>query len=344
MRKLNAQKSWGVTLACAGALLLMFVGPIPRLVGVAASAATGPITIKVGFSPGPGEPLAVAGDRFASDVGKFSNGAMTVNVYPGGQLGGEAEMVQAVSDGNLTMAIVNTGTMVRYEKNLGMLQLPFLANTPEGLLKAANSKVVQQLIAGLPSKSGLRVLAFLEGTPRDLVMRDKPIRTVADLKGMKIRALQSPITVAFVQAIGAVPVALPVTQVYQALQTGLIDGSDSTPTDAAGLSYAEVAKYCIKLHWTATPYSVVIGEKTWQGLTPSQQEIIKRAITDVTSYEATLQRTALANAYGQLQAKGMTLITPDINGFRAAAEQAYSLTWNTEFGKTAIETMRSAAR
>lgn len=181
-------------------------------------------------------------DVFKKQIEAKSGGRIKVELYPNSQLGGTREMVEAVQMGNLEMTTPATSVLAGFEKRMQILDLPFLFKSKEAAFGALDGKLGDE-ISKMLLPQGFVVLGFFENGYRHISNNRKPIKTPADLKGLKIRTMENPMHIAYFKALGANPTPMNFGEVYTALQQKTIDGQENPVAIVYDNKFYEVQKY-----------------------------------------------------------------------------------------------------
>ncbi|MEO7243365.1 MAG: TRAP transporter substrate-binding protein [Variovorax sp.] len=242
---------------------------------VAASAvgAQSPLVVKVGTSiAGENHPLVITVGRWAQLVKQRSKGRIDIQLFPSGQLGGEVEMAEALRLGSLE-ATANTLTVFsRWVPEAEVFDLPFLFKDDDHALRVYNGEPGKKLAALFPAQ-GFRVLGFSMAGVRQ-PFGAFPINSPDDVKGRKMRVIQSPLHIAIWKSVGANPTPIPAPEIYNALQTKLVDFADNTKTNFVNQKWNEVAPYFSVLSHVYAIGGMFVSERWWQRLTPADQKIL----------------------------------------------------------------------
>jgi tripartite ATP-independent transporter DctP family solute receptor len=254
---------------------------------------------------------------FADAVSRISNGNVTVELFPGGQLFTQEGQQDALRSGNLDIAYSGPNWLAEFVPYMSMFAAPYMFTSYDHMSSTFNGPIGEQIFDDVAAQTGLRPLgAFYLGT-RQVNLRDigREVMTPADMEGVKLRMPNSPTWLFMGEALGANPTPLAFTEVYLGLQTGTIDGQDNPlPTDRNAKFY-EVTKYIVLTDHYINPIFPTINEAKWQSLTPSQQEAVKLALEEARQFvdDANLQQEAELLAF--FEGEGMTIITPDKQAF-----------------------------
>jgi tripartite ATP-independent transporter DctP family solute receptor len=310
---------FGPTLSAALTVLLLGVG--------AAAACDAPKhTFSLGLvqAPDPGHPSYAAAELFKKDVEEKTNCAIQINIFAGGQLGGDREMFEAIVVGTQDIGFISPAPISTFTSALDGLSLPWLFGGDLQLMREAlQGKPGDLLREAVDKDTNTRTLSFIYSPFRDFVSV-KPIGSNEVLQGLKLRTMQSALNVATFKAIGTNPTPIPFPEVYGALQTGVVDGFE---TDVVGMysgKFHEVAKYITKSgHFNNVPL-IVMNQGDWDSLDPELQAKMQESAeaAGTLSYERSV---AQVEEYTQkLKDAGVTFSTIDIDALRKATAGVYA--------------------
>ncbi|RVQ69729.1 TRAP transporter substrate-binding protein [Croceicoccus ponticola] len=211
--------------------------------------------------------------RYLSDR---TGGRLGVKVYAGGQLGSETDTLEIASFGGLDLTRVNFAPLNSIEPMTLPFSLPFLFQSVDHMRKVVDSPLGDEVLASLESHD-LIGLAIYDSGARSFYNTRGPIRSPADMKGLKLRVPQSDLYVAMVNALGANAVPIPLNEVYQALQQGVIDGAENNWPSFVTARHYEVAKYYSLTHHLLTPEALVMSKQRYTRLSPSDRTLVREA-------------------------------------------------------------------
>jgi tripartite ATP-independent transporter DctP family solute receptor len=266
-------------------------------------------------------------DRYFQElVEKKSKGQILVEFYPGSQLGPITEMYQAVKTGAQHMATSAVGEFVSFWPKLATVDLPYLYRDQKHLVKVAekfSSLVDQEKMA---AKIGMRILGVRIRTSRHLTTKF-PVNRLEDIKGLKLRIPQSPVSMALWKALGTAPMVIPGKEIYTSLATGVVDAQEN-PLDAIYLpKFYEQTKYCALTAHKTELVPVVVNNKWWKSLKAAQRKLIQDAL-DKSNQMAWKLSVESEEEFKQLLIKvGMQFTEPDLAPFREKAKTIWG-----EFG------------
>ncbi len=262
--------------------------------------AQAPRTIRFG-SPQPAASLynkAIV--MFADEAAKLSGGKIKVEVFPGSELGGVAEMLSSVQAGALGMTIAVPAWYSNYIKPMDLFTLPYLVSSPERLKAGLDGDIGRQ-VAALSGPAGFHIAgSFLMGG-RHIVNKVRAIRSPADVAGLKLRVINSQVYLQAFRALGANPVALDPAELYLALQQGVVDGFAYPLPDILDAKLNEVAGH-VTLDSHVTDFFVASMNKAlWDGMSPEEQGIVTQAMKTAADWQWGEQPRVIEQALSKLR-------------------------------------------
>jgi len=277
--------------------------PAMLLVGTA-SAEIRETTLKFASANNKGHPQVTGMEKFAEIVKDKSGGKIEVKLFPGGVLGGDVQTVSALQGGVVEMLVLNAGILASNVKAFGAVDLPFLFNSGEEADKVMDGPFGKSLSDKLPD-TGLVGLAYWELGFRNLTNNRHPVTKLEDIKGLKIRTLQSPIPIELFNSLGANAVPLPYTELYTALETGTVDGQENPAANILNAKFFEVQKYMTVTRHQYNPQIVLISKVFWDKLNDEEKAVLQSAATEARDYQRTVSREVDAKAMAEIKATGM---------------------------------------
>lgn len=211
-------------------------------------------------------------EKFAQDLEKNSDGRMTVDIYPANQLGKEADMAQQIESGTLDFAVLSNGTMSSLSESINGWFMPFLFNDLQSAADAASSASAQQMMKDLEVKNMVGYGVFFAGQRH--ILSSKPLETLADFKGLKIRIPGSPVFESYYKAIHAGPASMPLPEVYTSLSTGVIDAVDTDLNAAVSQKFYEAANVLTMSGHIVFPEVVIGSKKAVDAMSEEDRKIV----------------------------------------------------------------------
>jgi len=257
------------------------------LMGLALSASmllAADYVIKFSHVVSPNTPKGKAADYFAKRVEELSNGRIKVEVYPNAQLGKDKVILRKMKFNTVQMAAPSFSKFTGLVPQLGLFDLPFLFKSEQHLHKVLDGEVGQKLL-DMVTKKGYVALAYWDNGFKQLTDSKRPLIKPEDCKGLKFRVMSSKVLIEQFKALGAIPVVLPFSEVYSALQQGVVDGQENTISNIYTKKFYEVQKYMTMSNHGYLGYMVVMSKKFWNKLPDDLKAVVKKAIREATTKE-----------------------------------------------------------
>ncbi len=245
---------------------------------------------------------------------------LEARIYPANQLGEERAVVEGMQLGaGATIHIGGTAIHNNFNKRMGVCDLPFMWRNYEHAHHVLDGKV-GEILAAEHEKLGLRVLGWQDSWGyRNVITTKKEIKKPEDLKGLKIRTIQTPTYVAALNAMGANATPMAFGEVYTSLQTGVLDGFEHSSAVAYTGKFYEVAKYITLTEHLFGPTVTVISKKEWDGYTDKEKQVVADAAKLAQDVNRSLSVQRDRESLEKLRAKGMIINPIDKSGFIKAA-------------------------
>lgn len=295
--------------------------------------------LTLGHGAAPGNPRHEAAVKFADTVKSKTNGRFEIQVAHSAQLGDDAAMITALRSGTLDISANSQGAMANVVPEYAALGLPFLFTDIQKAWQLLDGPVGEELAKRTAGK-GMVVLGYWDNGIRHVSNAKRPIKVPADLKGLKIRTPPDTMTMDIMQALGADPQQIKFSELYVALQQGVVDGQENPLTNIASAKLYEVQKYLsLTGHkYEANPF--VMGKRSWDKLSAADQKVFTEAASEATQLQRKLSKEADEKLVAELKAKGVQIDTVDRKAFVDATKSVYTK-WSTgstgEFVKRVIE-------
>jgi tripartite ATP-independent transporter DctP family solute receptor len=203
-----------------------------------------------------------------------TDGRLTIKVYDSAQLGEEKDTIEQTQFGALDMNRINLAPLNQVAPETIALGMPFLFRSVEHMHQVLDGPIGEEVLAAM-EPHGLIGLAFYDSGSRSFYNSKHPINTVDDLKGMKLRVIQSDVFIAMVEALGGNPTPMPFGEVFSAIQTGVVEGAENNWPSYWSTRHYEVAKFYSLTEHSMTPEMLVMSKMTWDTLTPEDQQIVR---------------------------------------------------------------------
>lgn len=253
----------------------------------------------------PDHSSSVAMQQFKKEVETASKGTLQIEVFDNMQLGGAQENVTQTRAGTIHMTWVGMAFLSRTVTELEAVSLPFLFPNREVAYKVMDGPVGDLIEAKMADK-GFTSMGFMELGARQVTNSARPIRTMADLKGLKIRMQPNETHLATFRALGANPLAMDIKEVYSAMEQKVIDGHENPYALILTSRFFEVQKHVSNTAHFFDFIAVVANKKKFESLSADHQKIVRSAMTNAINAQRTMATKADAEALAELQKKGMT--------------------------------------
>lgn len=290
------------------------------------AAADGPIVIKLSHVAAKETPKGMAAERFKQLAEERTQGRVKVEVYPNSILYKDKEELEALQLGSVQMLAPSASKFGPLGvKEFEVLDLPFITPDIQAFRAVAYGPVGQDLLRKLEPR-GIKGLALWDAGFR-VITTNKPLHGVADFKGLKIRVTTSKVIEAQKRGLGVLPQGLAFSEVYQALQTGVVDGAETVLSNVYTQKFHEVQKYVTLIHDTHQSYALIANKKFWDGLPPDIRTALEGAVRDTTTYANALAEVEEKEATEKIKAAGkMTIVVPtaaETEALKAASAPVY---------------------
>ena len=240
--------------------------------------------IKFSHVVSPDTPKGKAADYFAKRVEELSNGKIKVYVYPNAQLGGDKAILRKMKFNTVQMAAPSFSKFTGLVPQLGLFDLPFLFKNENHLHKVLDGEVGKKL-RDLVTQKGYVALAYWDNGFKQLTDSKRPLIKPEDCKGLKFRVMSSKVLIEQFKALGAIPVVLPFSEVYSALQQGVVDGQENTISNIYTKKFYEVQRYMTMTNHGYLGYLVVMSKRFWKRLPDNLKKVIIKAMKEATQKE-----------------------------------------------------------
>lgn len=249
---------------------------------LAGSALAGPIVIKFSHVVAENTPKGIAANKFRDLVKEKMGGKVVVEVYPSSQLFGDDKVLEAMLLGDVQMAAPALSKFSRYTKQLQVFDLPFLFKDMAAVDRFQQGEEGQKLLNSL-SKKGLIGLGYIHNGLKQL-SANKPLRVPADIAGLKFRIMASDVLASQFEAVDAVPLKKPFSEVFILLETKAIDGQENTWSNIYSQKYYEVQPYITETNHGLLDYMVVTSAEFWNGLPEDIRTQLKQLLDEAVAY------------------------------------------------------------
>ncbi|WP_027125468.1 TRAP transporter substrate-binding protein [Gelidibacter mesophilus] len=252
--------------------------------------------------------------HMAEDLQQISGGKMTLKIYPNQQLGSERECLELLQIGSLEMTKVSVGTLENFAPKMKIFGLPFLFKNKQHAFNVLDGPIGDELLNDA-EKYWLKGLCYYDAGSRSFYTKNKPIETPKDLKGLKIRVMESVTAMNMVQELGGSPTPISWGELYTSLQQGVVDGAENNPPSFYLSKHYEVCKYYSLDEHTMLPDVLLIGTYFWNSLTEQEQKWLQKAANQSVPYQRKLWENAENEALVALKEAGVAISFPNKTAF-----------------------------
>ncbi|MBD5608198.1 MAG: DctP family TRAP transporter solute-binding subunit [Desulfovibrio sp.] len=290
----------------------------------ASLAVAAPVTLKLGHIAEPENVYGQGADHFAKLVKERSNGEIDIQVFPSSQLGNQRDLVEGLGLGTVDMTLTGTAVMGNFVPEVAVFDLPFIFRDTDHAYKALDT--VGMDLAKKGEDQGMITLAIWENGVRHMTNNKRAVKTPEDMKGLKMRVMEQPVYIEMMKSLGASPTPMAMSELYTALQKGVIDGQENPLGHIATKRFNEVQKHLSLTGHTYAAEPLLISKMAWNKLTPEQQEIVRQAAIDTRDWERQLCRDLEGKFLQQIKDAGTTEVNDDVD--KAAFAKATRPVWD----------------
>ncbi|MAY71521.1 MAG: C4-dicarboxylate ABC transporter substrate-binding protein [Halomonas sp.] len=297
---------------------------------------------------GMGDAIDSDGWAFAQQFKKlvefYSDGELLVDVFPNGQLGSETEMVQGTRIGKLDFAQVGIGNLTPFAPRLGALTMPYAMRSHADAVNVTTGELAEHWNTIAREEAGVHIVSWIYTNFRHLTNSQHAVTELADLEGLKIRVPQDEIMLATYEAWGASPITMSWPEVFTGMQQGVIDGQDNPYIVNYTNRFHEVQDYLTEVHHQYSLQPIMMGLRTYEGLSEEEREIIDRAGMEARLYALQFQLTEASKAKAAMEEAGVEVSTlsDEDEWIRIAQEEVWPQFYDKIGGQEGFEAMQAA--
>jgi TRAP-type transport system periplasmic protein len=272
--------------------------------GTAACAVDGGgTTLRLGHDQVDGHPYDIAADTFAARVARATNGAVTIRVFPAAQLGDSPEQIEGLHLGTLDMALAAFSHASQFCAELGLFGAPFLFEDEAHFAAVFDGDIGDTLERACDERYSVHLLSTLTSGYRVLFNGRRPVESAADLRDLKIRVMGGEADALTWQAFGAIPVPMPYSEVYSALQAGVIDGAENEAASILSNRFYEAARYVARTNHLVLPMGLFISDATLERLSEQQRAAVRAQARETAVWQRQLMAQRNAEAIAEMRAR-----------------------------------------
>jgi tripartite ATP-independent transporter DctP family solute receptor len=281
-------------------------------------------TLKLAHVAPPTSSYQVAAERMNAHLKTLSGGTMAIEIVPGGALGGMAQLWAQLRAGTLDMHLIDVGavSVLKEARMMALVNMPFIFRDQAHWRSYLASPLFAEMMGEAEKAANIKYVGYLgDRPPRALTTQKTPVRSIADIKGLKIRTPAAPVYIDAFKAFGATPTPIQPAEMYAALQTGLVDGQENGIVDVVAAGYVDVQKYFMPLDYIQSGIGTWVSGKRWASLSPQQQGWMLEAAKQADAQSRAAYDKEMADAVAKAKAKGMQFVDIDRSGFEKAAAE-----------------------
>ncbi len=280
------------------------------------------VTLRIASVSGPQHHHNAALRWYAERVAKRTDGRLDLKVLDGSQLGGERDYIEGMILGSIEMAQVSTGPVAGFIPEFDLFSLPYMFRNTDHFVKVINGPVGAKFFE-LLEKRGIKGLCWFDNGYRSVFNSKRPIRTPEDMKGLKIRVMESPIMMDTINSMGGSATPMAYGELYTALQQGVLSGAENAPGNVFNDKFYEVTKFYSLTNHFRPPGVVAISLKVWNRLSKADQAVLQEEAKALQTYEIDLTQKVEKDSLEKLKAKGMQINEVDFDAFQKAVKPVH---------------------
>ena len=255
-----------------------------------------------------GYPTTDALEYMGQLLNDWTSGRINIQIFHSMQLGGEKEALEQVQLGALEMTRVSVGVVGPIVDEFNAFNLPYFFRSVEHMHKVVDGEIGTELLNKLEA-GGLIGLGYMDAGSRSFYNNVRPISSIDDLQGLKVRVMQNPIFIDMVNAMGGNGLPIAFNELYTAIQTGVVDGAENNPPSYESGKHFEVAQYYTLTEHLMVPEIFVFSKKVWDTLSPLDQQLIRKASVLAVEKERELWAAREQVSLNKLREQGIQVIT-----------------------------------
>ena len=266
--------------------------------------------------------MTVLAQDFINRVNKRTNGKVTGQVFHSGQIGNLVDALEGLELGNVDIVMDGLSSLGAINRIFDAWGLPYLYDSKEHQYRVWDQHF--DTIADLIAKEcGIRIVTVIDGLNREL-SSTVPVNSIEDLKGLKIRVPTIPAYLRIWECFGAAPVPMAFSEVYTAIQTGVVEGQENDIPLTLSMNFYEVAKYCVLTHHVAYEGSLYFNDEKFNSYPKELQQIIKEVGAEIIAESRSMIKDIETKAMAKLDELGITVLRPDLAPFKEAVKPMYA--------------------
>lgn len=266
------------------------------------------------------------GKKFSELFSEKTGGKHRLSLFPNGQLGSEQDTINDAAMGTLDFSLLAVNNITPFSPTVGVLTLPYVIQSLDDAVILTRGPIGKELVENTVRDAGVRIIGWAYSGFRVLTNSQKPVKSVADLKGLVIRVPKNEIMIASYQAWGSNPTPMAWSETFTALQQKVVDGQDNPFATISAMKFYEVQKYITTIRYIFSLEPLVISESVFQDMKPELQKIVLEAGQEATLYSEQYLKDSESQIIADLQKKGMIISEP-ADGEKEWIEKATKAVW-----------------
>jgi tripartite ATP-independent transporter DctP family solute receptor len=272
------------------------------------------LVLKLAHSLDPQHPVHIAMEHMKKRLEEISGGKASLDIYPSGVLGSETNCIEQLQNGTLAMTKTSAAPMEGFIPEMAVFGLPYVFRDSDHYWKVLDSQLGKDLLDKGQSKN-LLGLCYYDAGSRNFYTKEKAVESPDDLKGLKIRVMNSKTAMDMVTALGAAPTPISWGELYTSLQQGVVDGAENNPPSYYTNRHHEVCKFFSMDGHTRIPDMLLISSKVWKKLPENVREWVQKAADDSSVFQRDLWKKKTEAALADAEKDGVKVIYPDQKPF-----------------------------
>jgi len=279
-------------------------------------------TIKLAHGLDVTHSVHLALEFFGEEIHRISDGQLEVEIYPNSQLGSEREILELIQIGSLHMTKVSAATLENFAPKSKVLGLPYLFKNRVHAFRVLDGEIGQNLLED-SQRYRLKGLGYYDAGYRSFYTKERPVDHPDELKGLKIRVMESVTAMNMVRSFGGAPTPISWGELYTSLQQGVVDGAENNPPSFYLSKHYEICKYYSLNEHTYSPDVIIIGNSFWNQLNEEQQLWMSKAVNASIDFQRKLWAEHEANALEEVVKAGVEIVYPEKDVFMELAQKVH---------------------
>lgn len=279
-------------------------------------------TIKLAHGLDVTHSVHLALEFFGKEIHRISDGQIEVEIYPNSQLGSEREILELIQIGSLHMTKVSAATLENFAPKSKVLGLPYLFKNRAHAFRVLDGEIGQNLLED-SQRYRLKGLGYYDAGYRSFYTKERPVDHPDELKGLKIRVMESVTAMNMVRSFGGAPTPISWGELYTSLQQGVVDGAENNPPSFYLSKHYEICKYYSLNEHTYSPDVIIIGNSFWNQLNEEQQLWMSKAVNASIDFQRKLWAEHEANALEEVVKAGVEIVYPEKDVFMELAQKVH---------------------